>query len=159
MLPAMPHAHPSPATLLESALQTLRENGSRVTEPRKAILGLLAAEHGPYTAEEVHERMKTKAGECDLVTVYRCLTAMEALNLVRRCDFGDGAYRYEFNTGEHHHHHIVCRTCHGVKTLDLCVADGLERMARQMGYGNVTHTLEIFGVCPKCRRAAAAITP
>ena len=31
------------------------------------------------------------------------------------------------------------------------VADGLERMARQMGYSNVTHTLEIFGVCEGCR--------
>jgi Fe2+ or Zn2+ uptake regulation protein len=142
--------HPKPAELVEAALRTLRAHGGRVTGPRRAILGLLAAEHGPFTAEEVHGRIAR--GMCDLVTVYRCLTAMEALNLVRRCDFGDGAYRYEFNTGEHHHHHIVCRSCHGVKTLDHCVVDGLERLARQMGYENVTHTLEIFGVCPKCRR-------
>jgi Fe2+ or Zn2+ uptake regulation protein len=77
---------------------------------------------------------------------------------VRRCDFGDGSYRYEFNTGEHHHHHIVCRSCHRVETLDFCVADGLERMARQLGYANVTHTLEIFGICAECqsRRSAEA---
>jgi Fe2+ or Zn2+ uptake regulation protein len=43
-----------------------------------------------------------------------------------------------------------------VETLDLCVADGLERMARQMGYSNVTHILEIFGICPKCQRERAA---
>jgi Fe2+ or Zn2+ uptake regulation protein len=102
----------------------------------------------------LHQKIGT--GECDLVTVYRCLTTMEEMNLVRRCDFGDGSYRYEFNTGEHHHHHIICRQCHSVETLDLCVADGLERMARQMGYGNVTHTLEIFGVCPKCQQAKPA---
>jgi len=150
----MPHSHPSPEKLVAAALQTLRENGGRVTGPRRAILELLATEHGPFTAEDVHGRMKV--GECDLVTVYRSLTAMEALNLLRRCDFGDGSYRYEFNTGDHHHHHIICRACHGVKTLEMCVADGLERMARQMGYGNVTHTLEIFGVCPKCRKKAGA---
>jgi Fe2+ or Zn2+ uptake regulation protein len=40
-----------------------------------------------------------------------------------------------------------------VETLDMCVADGLERMARQKGYQNVTHTLEIFGVCAKCAAA------
>jgi Fe2+ or Zn2+ uptake regulation protein len=78
---------------------------------------------------------------------------MEEIAVVRRCDFGDGSYRYEFNTGEHHHHHIICRVCHGVETLDLCMADALERMARQMGYANVTHTLEIFGVCKKCQAA------
>lgn len=148
------HDHPSPEENFTAALQTLRDHQHRVTEPRKAILTVLTREHGPFTAEELHARMAK--GMCDLVTVYRCLAAMEEINLVRRCDFGDGSYRYEFNTGEHHHHHIICRNCHGVETLDLCVADGLERMARQMGYANVTHILEIFGICPKCQRERAA---
>jgi len=139
----------SASHVLETALQTLREHRHRITAPRRAILEILIAEHGPFTTEEIHQRMEE--GMCDLVTVYRCLAAMEEINLVRRCDFGDGAYRYEFNTGEHHHHHIICRLCHSVQTLDFCVADGLERMARQMGYANVTHTLEIFGVCAKCQ--------
>jgi len=145
----MPHVHPSAETQFDAALQTLRDNHHRVTEPRKAMLRILTREHGPFTAEEVHRRMEK--GSCDLVTVYRSLTAMEEINVVRRCDFGDGSYRYEINTGEHHHHHIICRACHGVQTLDLCVADGLERIARQMGYAKVTHMLEIFGVCPKCQ--------
>ena len=147
----MPHAHPSAEAQFESALQTLRENHHRVTEPRKAMLRILTQEHGPFTAEEVHRRLAK--GSCDLVTVYRSLTAMEEINVVRRCDFGDGSYRYEINMGEHHHHHIICRVCHSVKTLDLCVADGLERIARQMGYAKVTHMLEIFGVCPECQGA------
>ena len=148
------HAHPSPEAQYEGALQTLRDHHHRVTEPRKAILAMLTREHGPFTVEEIHLRME--AGMCDLVTVYRCIAALEEINLVRRCDFGDGTYRYEFNTGEHHHHHIVCRSCHQVETLDVCVADGLERMARQLGYGNVTHTLEIFGICAACQAKRAA---
>jgi Fur family transcriptional regulator, ferric uptake regulator len=137
----------------EAALDTLRANHQRVTEPRKAILGILTREHGPFTAEEVHRKMSK--GSCDLVTVYRSLAAMEESNVVRRCDFGDGSYRYEINTGEHHHHHIVCRSCHEAKTLDVCVVDGLERMARQMGYSKITHLLEIFGVCPACQAEQA----
>ncbi len=145
-MPAHTHDHKAS---IETAIQALRESGSRVTEPRKAILALLTSEHGPFTIEEIHQRMK---GDADLVTVYRSLAAMEAADVVRRCDFGDGAYRYEFNTGEHHHHHIICRVCRSVRTLEFCVADGLERMARQLGYSNVTHTLEIFGICAKCQR-------
>lgn len=125
---------------LKAALQTLREHGARVTAPRRAILKVLTQEHGPFRVEELHQRMK---GVSDVVTVYRSLAAMEEIRLVRRCDFGDGSYRYEFNTGEDHHHHIVCRACRSVKTLDFCVADGLERMARQLGYANVSHALEI----------------
>jgi Fur family ferric uptake transcriptional regulator len=145
------HAH-SPQENFDSALQTLRDNQHRITAPRKALLDVLTKEHGPFTAEELHQRLEK--GMCDLVTVYRCLSAMEEINLLRRCDFGDGVYRYEFNTGEHHHHHIICRSCHSVHTLDFCVADGLERLARQMGYSKVSHTLEIFGVCPACQAKA-----
>lgn len=148
------HTHESPTEALAHALETLREHGHRVTGPRKAILGILANEHGPFTAEEIHQRLP--AGECDLVTVYRTLTAMEELEVVRRCDFGDNAYRYEFNHAGHHHHHVICRSCRSVRTMDVCVADALERMAREMGYASVTHTLEIFGICPKCQRKEIA---
>jgi Fur family ferric uptake transcriptional regulator len=90
-------------------------------------------------------------GECDLVTVYRTLESMEALELVRRCDFGDGAYRYEFNHAEHHHH-IICRSCRSVQVLERCVAETLESVARQLGYAQVSHTLEVFGICPECQK-------
>jgi Fur family ferric uptake transcriptional regulator len=146
--------HPrSSEKLFNEALQALRANGQRITGARKAILGILIAEHGPFSAEEIHGRLPED--ECDLVTVYRTLAAMEEINIVRRCDFGDGTYRYEFNDLEHHHHHIICRVCRSVHVIEVCVADALERIARQMGYANVTHTLEIFGVCPKCQKAEA----
>ena len=138
------------ARKLQQAIEILRAHGQRVTAPRKALLALLTAEHGPFTAEELHRRLDP--GLCDLVTVYRCLATLEENNLVRRCDFGEGSYRYEFNTGEHHHHHVVCRICHEAETLDACVAGKLEEMARQMGYTRVTHMLEVFGVCPRCQQ-------
>lgn len=150
------HAHPSADAQYEAALQTLRAHHHRVTGPRKALLRLLTHEHGPFTVEQLHQQVAETG--CDLVTVYRSIAAMEEIAIVRRCDFGDGVYRYEFNTGEHHHHHIICRSCQHVETLDFCVADGLERMARQLGYSNVSHTLEIFGICKECqaRRTAPA---
>ena len=135
---------------LERALEMLRKKGQRVTGARRAILEILTREHGPFTAEEIHQRIPK--GICDLVTVYRCVSTLEEINVVRRCDFGDGAYRYEFDGGEPHHHHIVCRVCHSVKTLHLCVAESLERSARNMGYRKVTHSLEVFGICAKCSR-------
>ena len=135
---------------MENALQVLRDHGHRITEPRKAMLIVLTAEHGPFSAEDLHKKIGDNG--CDVVTVYRSLAAMEEIGVVRRCDFGDGVYRYEFNSGEHHHHHIVCRSCRDVQTIDLCVADSLERIARNMGYAKVTHILEVFGVCPNCQQ-------
>lgn len=153
-------SHPEniePDLLLEAAVQVLREHQHRVTVPRRAILSVLVREHGPFTADEIHRRV---GGEvCDLVTVYRCLGAMEEIGLVRRCDFGDGSYRYEVSVGGEHHHHIICRSCHSVETLDRCMAEELERLARRMGYVAVSHTLEVFGVCTKCQQTASQDGP
>jgi Fe2+ or Zn2+ uptake regulation protein len=151
LLNVMPHDHS--ADPLTGALHALRERGQRVTVARKAVLELLVAEHGPFTTEEIHARLPE--GECDLVTVYRTVASLEEIDVVRRCDFGDGVYRYEFNHADHHHHHIICRQCRSVAVLEVCVADALERMARQLGYTQVTHALEVFGICPACQRAAA----
>jgi Fur family ferric uptake transcriptional regulator len=145
-LATMAHRHSDRS--LDRALGVLRQKGQRITGARRAILEVLTREHGPFTADEIHHRIAK--GLCDPVTVYRCLAALEEINVVRRCDFGDGAYRYEFDSGEPHHHHIICRVCHSVKTLHLCVAESLERSARNMGYRKVTHSLELFGVCAKC---------
>jgi len=141
---------PRTPTAIETALAALRGGKHRITKPRQKILTMLASDHGPFTIEEIHSQLRR--GTCDLVTVYRNLATLEELGLVRRCDFGDGAYRYELNTAAHHHHHIVCKQCAQVKTLDLCVADPLERLAQQMGYTNVTHSMELFGVCAACQK-------
>jgi Fur family transcriptional regulator, ferric uptake regulator len=142
----------SPEKTMDHALARLRSHEMRVTEPRKAMLQILTREHGPFSAEELHQKMGGKG--CDVVTVYRSLQAMEEIGVVRRCDFGDGTYRYEINHGEHHHHHIICRHCRSVQVLDHCIAGRLERAAREMGYENISHTLEIFGVCPACAKKA-----
>ena len=152
----MPHEHTNHDAELTAALDRMRDAGQRITGARRAILAILIGEHGPFGAEEVHRRLPD--GECDLVTVYRTLTSMEELGLVRRCDFGDGTYRYEFNHAGHHHHHVVCRVCRKVQVIDVCVVDALERIARDMGYADVTHTLELFGVCPTCQKAGAGVT-
>ena len=135
----------------DTALQALRASRLRVTAPRKAILEVLTNEHGPFTAEEVHERI---GGEgCDLVTVYRSLAALEGVGLVQRCEFGDGSSRYEYNCLRHHHHHLICKRCHTVVTLDSCTAKIFEKEAAARGYTNVSHTLEVFGICPNCQGA------
>src|SRR5690349_1655996 len=86
---------------LTHALEILRKAGLRRTNPRKALLTYLIREHGPFSIEEIFQAVKRK--ELDLVTVYRCLAAFEKLGLVRRCDFGDGVARYEFQSDPKHH--------------------------------------------------------
>lgn len=137
---------------LKRSLSVLRDGNLKITKPRRVILSTLIQEHGPFTMEEIHQRIRREA--CDLVTVYRCLATLEKVGLVRRCDFGDGSSRYEFSCCDsHHHHHIICKKCRKVETLDTCLVETLEKSVREMGYTKVSHSLEFFGICVSCQKS------
>ena len=65
----------------------------------------------------------------------------------------DGELVYRRCHSERHHHHVVCRECGRGTEVEL---PDLERWAEttatDLGYSDVTHTVEIFGVCADCRR-------
>lgn len=135
--------------VLAHTLEKIRALGMRVTAPRKAMLSLLIQEHGPFSVEDMSKRLGK--GSCDQATLYRSLQQLEEAGVVRRCDFSDGVSRFEFIYPGHHHHHIICKKCRRIETLDVCLLDQLEERVRSRGYTDITHTLEFFGLCPRCR--------
>lgn len=141
---------PETAELL-LVLSDLKKSKLKITAPRKAILQTLLENHGPFSAEEIHQKITKKI--CDLATVYRCLASLEKARLIRRCGFGDGATRYELSDRDkqHHHHHVICTECKRVEVLDDCQLGEIDRFARKRGFSGVTHNLEFFGVCPTCK--------
>jgi len=133
------------------ALRLLQESSLNVTRPRKLILSFLMGDHGPFTIEEIHQGLGAQA--CDLATVYRCMGQFEKEGLVERRYFGDDVFRYEIKDDRHHHHHVICRKCKKASKMDYCFISEIEKMIRDQGYTEVTHTLEFFGVCPDCKAA------
>lgn len=146
------HAH-NPEESLKAAIETLKEAGHKNTRIRKALLEVLLKEHGPFSAEDLQQKVNV---ECDLATVYRNLTLLESLRLVGPCDFGDGTTRYEWVGEDHeHHHHIICRNCHKVEQLEYCVVKDLEKLVQKRGYRDVSHRLEFYGQCDDCADRAS----
>jgi Fe2+ or Zn2+ uptake regulation protein len=135
---------------LERLIAQLRKSKLRITEPRTAILRVLLEKHGPFTVEEVHQRVTKRV--CDLATIYRSLSSLEKTGLIRRCEFGDGTARYELAEREdHHHHHVICKVCKKIDVLDDCELPEIDHFARKLGFIDISHSLEFFGVCPKCQ--------
>ena len=141
-------AHHHKHATLDSLLSRVRHAGLKITTPRRVILKALVENHGPFTAEELHALLPKKG--CDLVTVYRCLASLEETGLIRRCEFGDGSARYELAVTDDHHHHVICRKCKRIEVLDDCELDEIDRFAERRGFSKVSHSLEFFGLCPRC---------
>ncbi len=133
-------------------IQSLQKKNLRITKPRKAILCILRQNHGPFSAEEIHQKLENTSN-CDLATVYRCLKKFTDKDLIKKCHFGDGCIRYEYKElSTHHHHHILCRQCQRIEPIEYCFLAEMERMLTDKGYKNVEHSLEFFGVCQDCQK-------
>ena len=147
------HADDTEATLA-AAVETIRAAGMRVTTPRTAMLRALAKARSPLAVEEVR---RAAGKDADLVTAYRTMEALEKLGLVRRHLLESGKNLYELadpNRPEAHHHHVVCRVCGRMDPLEGCQAAAFEKAAAKMGFTELTHVLEVYGVCADCSKKA-----
>ena len=148
------------ASPTKEAADWLREHGLRATQNRIAIVDLLNASEVPMTLAEIHERVH--GAGCDFATVFRFITLLEEKALVERVAWIDGTTRHEIRgrDGAHHHHYLICRTCHKVEPIEDCVVEKFEdRIAKERGYAAVSHSLQLSGVCPKCQHTVAPEKP
>jgi len=149
------HAHEQPARRQKMAALTgrLRRHARKVTGPRQTILKVLRQQSHPLTIKEILVAVRDQ--RCDLATIYRAMHLLEEMHMVKRFDFGDGAARYELvrEGDDGHHHHLVCTRCGTIVEIEECFLREIEsRLAAANDFTAVTHKLEFFGLCSRCRR-------
>ncbi len=142
------------AAPLAEARARIRNAGMRITKPRIAIIESLLRHAGPISIERIHQEMGVKV--CDLVTVYRCLSAFESLDMVRRSYLHNGTCLYELTLDSNRHYHIVCKSCGNTERVDYFSVEGMERILKERGYTEVSHIVEFFGICPACQKTGPA---
>lgn len=135
---------------MESARETLRAAGLRVTLPRLTVLAALERLARPVSHAELADELATEG--LDRVTVWRNLVALHEAGLVARSDPGDRTFRFELRPrhGAHHegaaHPHFVCTSCGTVRCLDAA-AVRLDALAEAAG---AVSAIELKGRCTAC---------
>ena len=132
------------------ARQLIREAGLRATPARIATLLVLHASATPLTHAEVVELLVDY--EYDKATIFRNLNDLVAVNLLRRTELGDRAWRFEFisdqKDGHAAHPHFVCVDCGNVSCLDQFELTGKSK-SESNRFGEVTEVL-LRGHCHDC---------
>lgn len=122
----------------------------RQTRQRTAVTEVLRETSGFLSAQEIHDVLRQRGDRVGLTTVYRALQTMcddETVDVIVRDD-GESVYR---SCSDHHHHHLVCRKCRTTIEVEAPVVETwADSVARQYGFTDVAHTVEVFGVCPDC---------
>ncbi|MBX3120193.1 MAG: transcriptional repressor [Fimbriimonadaceae bacterium] len=137
----------------ERALEVLKEEGFRITMPRVQVIRALAESNRALSAYAIHERIVSKGGRIDVVSVYRILSTLQAVCLVHHIGVVDGYYPCRADA-EHIHdtEHLVCEQCGCVAELPIAQssAKAVESQAAQAGFRPSEMKIEVLGTCAHC---------
>jgi Fur family transcriptional regulator, ferric uptake regulator len=124
---------------------------TRQTRQAAAIEDVLREADGFRTAQELHDQLRHRGDRVGLTTVYRHLNLLAEHDLADVVHRGDGESQYRLcgaAAADGHHHHLVCRECgRSVEVAGPEVEAWAERVAAESGYTQISHTVELFGLC------------
>lgn len=131
---------------------TLRSQGYRITPIRTAILSRFTSREAPLSAIDIKNALRREGIPLNKTTVYRELSSLKKVGIIKEIILGDRTRRYEMADGDHHHH-LVCVRCKNVE--DVPLKEDLDNeeywISRFKHFKVQSHSLEFFGVCAKCK--------
>lgn len=131
--------------------QMLIEQGQRLTVPRVAILGWIAATTVPFTAETLVSELVDRQQIGSRPTVYRTVDWLRSAGWIARVQSDESEHAYA-RMLPGHYHHAVCTDCGATLVLPGCEAlQPLAAALADQGFEVRGHILELFGVCRECR--------
>jgi Fur family transcriptional regulator, ferric uptake regulator len=140
-----------PHCLTCQALDRCRDLGLRMTPALEDVLRLLILSEKPLTLADIAESKQLISG-ADRATVYRLLTKLDKLGLIRRLGLHDRAAYYTMIFPGEHNDYLVCTACGSIERLHIdCPVEELEAsIAERSRFKDLYHELLFFGVCPQC---------
>lgn len=134
----------NPSTSLQSA-------GLRATPQRQAILQVLDDSDRPLNVEEILSQMS--GYRSGIPTVYRNLQQFAEQGWVEPIIGPDQVMRFVRCHSRKHHHHVQCERCGRMVEVEGCgLQKALEAMETRSGFRITRHQLQVFGLCPACRK-------
>lgn len=124
---------------------------TRQTRQRAEVLALLTGTEEFRSAQQLHAELRDRGVPVGLTTVYRTLQLLVDAGEVDHMRPPGGEQLYRRCDRSQHHHHLVCRQCGTTVEVE---GPAVERWARRTaddhGFTDVSHTLEVFGLCARC---------
>ncbi len=148
-MPAPPSAEKLARWLVE-----LHARGLKATPSRLAVLGLLAESKQPLSHSEIAAQLSEVYFE--RTTIFRNLTDLCDVGLLRRFDCGDHTWRFEIvDDSSSLHAHLVCSECGKVSCLSEVLLDELYQKLLALQQTPAIMDVIVKGQCSHCVTASA----
>jgi Fe2+ or Zn2+ uptake regulation protein len=137
----------------QRAIQVLRANGYKVTQPRKQVLRVLDGAQVPVSPYEIQKILEGDGKHLNHVTIYRILDLFCYLNLAHKVLLLNGFVKCSLGKKEGCHRFMVCRQCGAFREFaDRVLCDEEKEIARDLGFYTEQHLAESVGLCSSCQR-------
>ena len=138
---------------IQDWLNCLKANGYRLTAPRRAVVETIATSQHVLTPFDVFELARAQYPKIGLVTVYRTIEKLEALNLIQRVHQPSGCQAF-IAAFSGHQHLIICQDCGRVEFFsgeNEKMDPLIEEVGKKSGYKIDAHWLQLFGSFQECQ--------
>jgi Fur family peroxide stress response transcriptional regulator len=133
------------------AENVLREQGTRVTPQRVAILRAVKGTGSHPDADAIYRHVSREHPHISRDTVYRTLSMMEEKNIIGSVLSYGNAKRYDPNTSRHHH--LICVRCRTIFDFNAEEFDRLELPISMIDRFKVYRTtVHVEGECDECQK-------
>jgi Fur family zinc uptake transcriptional regulator len=116
------------------------------------VLEIVWQGHEPVKAYDILDQLNQSGKRSAPPTVYRALDFLLEASLVHRIDSLNAFVGCPLASGKHSAQLLVCTGCETVAEIDDPAIRGiLEQTAARHGFVVEPQTVEITGLCPRCR--------
>jgi Fur family zinc uptake transcriptional regulator len=157
-----PEFTPATQAKLDHAAALCARRGSKLTELRRIVLGLILDAAAPAGAYHLLEQLRLHRGASAPPTVYRALEFLLEQGFIHRIErlsaFVGCIDAHEHAEGHHHAaQFLICRSCgQATEIEDAALAHALLHAAAAVGFKVSGATIEAEGICAGCRAQAPA---
>ena len=148
-----PHHHVDDAPGFVAEVSAIcEERGLRLTELRERVLTLIANEGKPVKAYDLLERLREVQGAVAPPTVYRALDFLLQSGFIHKLESINAFVGCHHPRIRHSVPFLICDGCHeAIELEDEKISELLRSRAEALGFQPVAQTLEVHGLCVRCR--------
>ena len=134
---------------------TTTRSAARHTRQLDEVVRQLQRHQDFVSAQQLHQHMVNAGSSIGLATVYRRLNTLVEDGSVDTIRL-NGQRMFRICMDDEHHHHLVCERCGRTIEIEPPDEGWFTQLSAQYGYSIRSHTLDGFGLCPKCQRELKA---
>lgn len=137
---------------IDDWLTTLRANGYRLTDARRALVEIMATSHCSLSAQALFDLAQVTHPDLGMATVYRTLEKLAAVGLVQRVHDSHGCRTYVAATALPGPGLVICQGCGRCDVVDEETVQRLiQQFQQQSNYQIQQYWLQLRGLCAACQ--------